>query len=211
MKNNPVQNIVREVVTSYVTTSQVLLVGSIVGLGIVGICPAQAATFTYSGTTTGAPTWHRPNANGNNPPTSLHSDGLASADPYDVFSFTVDASGSYSFTSTSSYDNYGFLYQGSFNPTAQFTNVIIGDDDSAGGSGNYGFTMNLSTGTNYFLVSTGFHDSDFGAFTTTIDGLGNVSGGAATSVPEPFTIIGTLVGGTAAMRMRKKLKSVDKE
>lgn len=29
---------------------------------------------------------------------------------------------------------------------------------------------------------------------------------SATSVPEPFTIIGTLVGGTAAVRMRKKLK-----
>jgi hypothetical protein len=28
----------------------------------------------------------------------------------------------------------------------------------------------------------------------------------ATSVPEPFTIIGTLIGGAAAMRMRKKLK-----
>jgi outer membrane protein assembly factor BamB len=28
----------------------------------------------------------------------------------------------------------------------------------------------------------------------------------STAVPEPFTIIGTLVGGTAAMRMRKKLK-----
>ncbi|WP_157260131.1 PEP-CTERM sorting domain-containing protein [Chamaesiphon minutus] len=33
---------------------------------------------------------------------------------------------------------------------------------------------------------------------------------AATSVPEPFTIIGTLVGGTAALRMRKKLKSAGK-
>jgi hypothetical protein len=28
----------------------------------------------------------------------------------------------------------------------------------------------------------------------------------AAAVPEPFTIIGTLVGGTAALRMRKKLK-----
>jgi hypothetical protein len=28
----------------------------------------------------------------------------------------------------------------------------------------------------------------------------------ATSVPEPFTIIGTLIGGTAALRLRKKLK-----
>jgi hypothetical protein len=28
---------------------------------------------------------------------------------------------------------------------------------------------------------------------------------ASQPVPEPFTIVGTLVGGTAALRMRKKL------
>jgi hypothetical protein len=28
-----------------------------------------------------------------------------------------------------------------------------------------------------------------------------------TAVPEPFTIIGTLIGGTAALRMKKQLKS----
>lgn len=33
--------------------------------------------------------------------------------------------------------------------------------------------------------------------------------GNPTAVPEPFTIIGTLVGGTAALRMRKKLKSTN--
>jgi hypothetical protein len=33
---------------------------------------------------------------------------------------------------------------------------------------------------------------------------------AATDVPEPFTIVGTLVGGSAALRMRKKLKSSKK-
>jgi hypothetical protein len=32
----------------------------------------------------------------------------------------------------------------------------------------------------------------------------------ATAVPEPFTIIGTLIGGTAAVRMRKKLKATTK-
>jgi hypothetical protein len=31
----------------------------------------------------------------------------------------------------------------------------------------------------------------------------------STSVPEPFTVIGTLVGGTAAFRIRKKLKSAN--
>jgi hypothetical protein len=33
---------------------------------------------------------------------------------------------------------------------------------------------------------------------------------SSTAVPEPFTIIGTIMGGTAAMRMRKKLKSSTK-
>ena len=36
------------------------------------------------------------------------------------------------------------------------------------------------------------------------------AGAGGAEVPEPFTIVGTLVGGTAALRMRKKLKSNDK-
>ncbi|WP_309744403.1 PEP-CTERM sorting domain-containing protein [Chamaesiphon sp. OTE_20_metabat_361] len=32
---------------------------------------------------------------------------------------------------------------------------------------------------------------------------------SAAAVPEPFTIIGTLIGGTAAFRMRKKIKDAD--
>jgi hypothetical protein len=46
-----------------------------------------------------------------------------------------------------------------------------------------------------------------------VGSLGNVNtpiGGGTTAVPEPFTVIGTLVGGTAALRMRKKLKSAGK-
>ena len=31
-----------------------------------------------------------------------------------------------------------------------------------------------------------------------------------TAVPEPFTIVGTLIGGTAALRMRKKIKDTNK-
>jgi hypothetical protein len=69
----------------------------------------------------------------------------------------------------------------------------------------------------------------FGGSTTTLVSFEDLNGGpynyndlsftftptrsatpSATSVPEPFTIIGTVVGSTAAMRMRKKLKSVNK-
>jgi hypothetical protein len=42
-------------------------------------------------------------------------------------------------------------------------------------------------------------------------GIDNLRTGSAisapTSVPEPFTIIGTFIGGTAAVRMRKKLRA----
>jgi hypothetical protein len=47
-------------------------------------------------------------------------------------------------------------------------------------------------------------------------GVGVLNGGwsatnaSAISVPEPFTVIGSLIGGTAALRMRKKLKSITK-
>jgi hypothetical protein len=47
--------------------------------------------------------------------------------------------------------------------------------------------------------------SSLGGFGTAIPGIPT-----GTAVPEPFTIIGTLVGGTAALRMRKKLRSTAK-
>jgi hypothetical protein len=40
--------------------------------------------------------------------------------------------------------------------------------------------------------------------------LGSASAGGGQEVPEPFTIIGTLIGGTAAFRMKKNLKSTNK-
>jgi hypothetical protein len=50
------------------------------------------------------------------------------------------------------------------------------------------------------LISQAQINSNFGAVVNT----------SSTSVPEPFTIIGSIVGGTAAFRMRKKLKSTNK-
>jgi hypothetical protein len=45
-----------------------------------------------------------------------------------------------------------------------------------------------------------------------IAATGNATGSyPSASVPEPFTIIGTLVGGTAALRLRKKLKASNKD
>jgi hypothetical protein len=84
------------------------------------------------------------------------------------------------------------------------------------------FTIQLSTGETFVVSSLNYPDRKFIGFTSTSDidsisftatagatQLDNFRFGTAnpTSVPEPFTVIGTLVGGTAAFRMRKKLKS----
>jgi hypothetical protein len=93
----------------------------------------------------------------------------------------------------------------------------FGTNSSIGGTN---FAPSVGTSTNDFFVSfnhttqspsrilyatsgsTGIYFGNFTAF--------NITPAAATSVPEPFTIIGSLIGGTAAVRMRKKLKSTNK-
>jgi hypothetical protein len=67
-------------------------------------------------------------------------------------------------------------------------------------------------------TSSGFGLNSLNSFQGTFDNWSSnsnqlafaLNGSPTTSVPEPFTIIGTLVGGTAAFRMRKKLKAIAK-
>jgi hypothetical protein len=79
---------------------------------------------------------------------------------------------------------------------------------------------------NVFESSVGIYDGITGTFKSNLALTGNGSfliedlsfdyatrqdtGGNGKEVPEPFSIIGTLVGGTAALRMRKKLKNMTK-
>jgi hypothetical protein len=77
---------------------------------------------------------------------------------------------------------YGFIAQ---NPGQTFTSMTFGNTNIGGDF--FGFD-NLTVGTlDQVSVPTG-----------------------STSVPEPFSIVGTIVGGSAAFRMRKKLKSSTK-
>lgn len=65
------------------------------------------------------------------------------------------------------------------------------------------FGTGLNSGTVLqFRVNDNNSADNSGAFTVS----GSINS-AATAVPEPFTIIGTLIGGTATVQMRKKLKS----
>lgn len=167
---------------------------------------AQAGMITFTGTTAGGPTFNRPLAG--TPPTGLS--GVGTAVRYNSQGFTVDAAGSYTFLSTATnpvnWDNYTFLYQTSFNPNSSLTNALIGNDDNPT-IGLSGFTFSLAVNTTYFFVTTGFANTDFGAFSNTISGPGNIILTGA-SVPEPASVamLGLgLTGVGAVARMRRKV------
>ncbi len=165
---------------------------------------AQAATFTYTGTTVGGPVFNRPADNFSSPPTAV-SGAAGEAVPYSSFGFTVSAPDSYVFQSTANFDNFTVLYQNSFNPADSVFNAIIANDDNPT-VGLSGFTTALNPGTNYFLVTTGYDNPNVGTFSNRIDGAGTVSRIVATSVPEPATILGSLAAFGYGVYSRRKTK-----
>jgi hypothetical protein len=100
--------------------------------------------------------------------------------------------------------NYDFYTLGSL--TAQFKAIL---------NGNALSTLNpvifpaLPTAYTFNFMGTGSDTISFQASNVFLSPLGvdnvSVTGEKPTAAPEPFTIVGTLIGGSAAMRMRKKL------
>lgn len=91
---------------------------------------------------------------------------------------------------------------------SQFLRTFNGNSVAFASNGTVGTTVSNSFGTvNTSSFNLALND-------TSATGAGGYTLVASTStptaVPEPFTIIGTLVGGTAAVRMRKKLAATQK-
>lgn len=113
--------------------------------------------------------WNRPYADGSG------MSGAGVGVTYHVYGpFTVDVTGSYTFTSTQDgWDGFIFIYENSFTPSDPLTNYLAGNDDSDTYASE--ITTNLTTGTNYYLITTAFEDTEFGDFETEISGDGVVS------------------------------------
>ena len=96
----------------------------------------------------------------------------------------------------------------------------VGNSAPGGGSGGCGLASLIASGNG----GTSSGQGGIGGYDATISNLTSSNAirsgdgslaisfvpASSTAVPEPFTIVGTLIGGGAALRMRKKLRDAAK-
>jgi len=203
--------------TTFVTKQLIIALG----LGLAALftaTSAKAAVLTYQGDTTNQPTWRR--IAPGNPPDRISGENAGTMGmnvPYSVFQFVVEESGLYTFGSTvpgatspadGTWDNFLVLYQDSFNPTNQLTNVLVAAFPfravgMAPDDGSPAFDQQLTAQRNYFLVTTGRRVTDFGLFTNTISGSGKV-----VAVPESGSTPSTLAAVGVGLLLYKRKQSI---
>jgi hypothetical protein len=163
--------------------------------------PVQAGILTFTGTTTGASTFNRL-LEDLSAPSAVGTDVA-----YSTLNFRVTVNGTYTFLSTGTFDNFTFLYKNSFDPNSPLTNAVVGNDDLLGLT-TAGFAADLIAGIDYIFVTTGFGNTDFGAFSDTIGGAGDfiaVPGPGATSDIVDFA--GDTTGGPTFNRLLEDLSA----
>ena len=154
-------------------------------LSLAGAAPAWE--FTYSNTTTTEPFWIRPTEDLTGAP-------LLGLSRYSAQPFLAPYSALFTITSIASggWNNFIVLYQGAFSAAAPLTNAIAANDDF-GGVGQSRIMANLTGGTQYYLVTTGYWLFDSGAFANTVS-----------NTPEPATWA-LLMFGCAVLMLRRQL------
>jgi hypothetical protein len=168
---------------------------------------AHAGFYTYTGDTTGGPTFNRPDIDYADYPFQEVPSGLsgdATDVAYHALTFTVGVSGIYTFLTQSddvNYDTFVILYSGTFNPADALTNAVAASDDAVFPNTS-GLVFSLVAGNSYTYVVTGYDNDQFGAFSTTISGPGAIA-----AVPEPasYGLMGLGVAGLAAFARRRRV------
>lgn len=166
--------------------------------------PASAAFYVDD--TTDAPTFNRALVD------FSALSGVGTDVAYDVYAFSVGADGLYTVRSFAEglrvedpWDQFLFLYEGSFDPSAPLLNGVIANDDFNSTIGRSGFDVSLSTGTAYYLVTTGFGNDDAGRFLNIVRGPGDI----LPVVPEPETYAMLAMGLFAvSLAVRRRTQGV---
>ncbi|MEM1044130.1 MAG: T9SS type A sorting domain-containing protein [Bacteroidota bacterium] len=157
---------------------------------------------TFSGDTSDDPVYARASSAD---PAFCAPSTFATAVAFETQSFMVPADGDYAVQvdDTPGYDEYLYLYEGSFDPDSSTVcdNLLALDDDIAGfGSGSRIESINLTAGTSYIAVITGFANADAGPYTGFVeendpppaDEAGDIVNEPAADAVGQTTIIGLI-------------------
>ncbi len=103
------------------------------------------------------------------PSFSRRADQMADHYYYETIRVVASVMGTYTFTSNSPINTYGYLYQDQFNPGSSSLKLISEDDDS-NGQGQFRITAVLQPGRKYILVATTYNSETIGAFSIVSSG-----------------------------------------
>ena len=99
--------------------------------------------------------------------------GVAGDYYYQAIRITVSKSDIYTFTSQSSMDTYGYLYENVFDPLYPSGNLIASNDDG-GGNQQFRFSVHLFTESSYVLIVTTYRTNTIGSFSIRVSGPSSV-------------------------------------
>jgi hypothetical protein len=117
-----------------------------------------------------------------------------------VIPFFVSAAGSYTIDQSQAFDGYIFVYEDAFDPALPLINGVAGNDDGTG-IGDSTLTASLTAGTQYYLVTTGFDNDEFGTYSGTISSTAGIA--TIGLIPEPSSLSILAAAGLFAARRRR--------